>query len=88
MSKKLYLQRPGQKPLKLAFTADDMPILWEYYERVMYNPLNPKFSDLPIMTMHNMADTVSFKLFKLCYLGSELKTSIKNFFRWDVFNRK
>lgn len=93
MSEKLYLYKPGENPIKLAFTIDDLPILKEWYDLRIKSEGMPEFKELPIETKNNMANTVSFAGFRLGKKQDEfyeavkmdfkkLIAKIKTFFRW------
>jgi hypothetical protein len=92
MIEKQYLPLPGQKPQKLGFTAEDIPILKEWYELKFPGPDMPAFSDLDSTCKKAFVGTLSFALYRCRYRWRELVdvinaelnksiTIIKNFFR-------
>jgi hypothetical protein len=84
MSEKLYLQRPGQKPLELSFTADDLPILKEWYELKFPGPVKPKFEELELSWKNMFAKSGSFGMYRVRYRWRELRTAIKTEFNKPI----
>jgi hypothetical protein len=72
MSEKLYQLRPGQKPSKLQFSDDDLPILQEWYEATFPGPVKPAFSELDLTWKNMFAKSVSFALYRCRYRYREL----------------